>query len=201
MPIAVDALGVRFTTKDSGRLVEYGFSDLLLLGEPRRVDHVAMVVRGRSDLDTAVNELVRHGARIIEEPGIWPDDVCDVVVPLDLKKVMSTVALSEGLLVLSAPFTSRDQLDRHLATWGADVPHHVALRVDDVELALSEWGAAGYSVGRITDDGELAQVFMVSSTGQIVELIARRTETLATFSCANIAALSAAEGELRRRGS
>jgi hypothetical protein len=188
---------MRFTTKSAGRLVEYGVSQFELLGKPRSIDHVAMVVTTRSELDQTVDELVRHGASVVEAPGIWPDDVCDVAVPGSFRKAMATVALSEGLLVVSASLSSGDQLDRHLITWGADVPHHVAVGVASVERDVLEWRGAGYSIGPIVDDGDLSQVFMVSPAGQIVELIARRTESNGTFSCANIAALSAAEDALR----
>jgi hypothetical protein len=197
MIVAPDAKGVHFTTDDPGEMVETGLTELPIGGRFRAVDHAAMVVESAAEVDRMIQALVDRGGQLVEGPYLFPDDVCDTEVPADLKKVMGTVALATGLLVVSAPASPGDQLGRHLATWGSAVPHHVALYVDDVTAAAPAWAAAGYRVGPITDDGTLGQVFMASPEGQIVELISRRSPTHDTWSCANVAALSAAENALR----
>jgi hypothetical protein len=197
--LALNSNGVVFRTTDLAEMVDAGVNPLLLGGLLRPVDHVVRVAPNRPSLDLDVDQLLSFGAEIVEEPHLFPTDVCDVDVPLALRKFMATVRLSTGLLVVAAPASSGDQLDRHLVTWGPDVPHHIALDVGNVHCAVRHWSAIGYRVGPITDDGELAQVFMASPTGQIVELIARAAIGDATFSCANVAALSAAEEQLRAK--
>lgn len=196
-----DGSGVRLSTMDASLLVEIGWTGgIVLNGSTRAIDHVAQVLPGRVDVDRTVGALLRRGAALVEGPYVWPDDVCDAQVPPAMRKVMATVTVASGLLVLAAPLATGDQLDRHLATWGAEVPHHVALRVPDIRQAVREWSVAGYLVGPITDDGGLAQVFMASPTRQIVELISRRTVAQDTFTCANVAALCAAEDALKADG-
>ncbi len=54
--------------------------------------------------------------------------------------------------------------------------------------------SSGYRPGRLVDDGTLAQVFLASPAGQVVEHISRRDPTAtATFTCANVEALSVSE--------
>lgn len=197
--IGLDAKGVVFRTTDLAEMVEIGVRPIWLNGLYRIVDHVVRVATDAASLERDVGELLTLGAEVVEEPHLFPTAVCDVDVPISVRKFMATVRLSSGLLVVAAPASPGDQLDRHLATWGPCVPHHIALDVGDVHAAVRDWWANGYRVGPITDDGELAQVFMASPTGQIVELIARAGTGNATFSCTNVAALSAAEEQLRTK--
>lgn len=197
MTLALDNDGVHFTTKDPAAIVDRGLPMLHLNGLPRSIDHVAMVVDSAADVDREVERLVRHGAVLVEEPYAFPSDVCEVDVPVMFRKYLATVGLSSGMLVVSAPLSVGDQLDRHLRDWGPDVPHHVAVLVSNVSTAVRNWIATGYRAGRITDDGDLAQVFLASPAGQVVELISRRCDNSTTFSCSNVAALSVAEDELR----
>jgi hypothetical protein len=166
----------------------------------RKVDHAVLVLESAGQVDRAVAAMVRAGGSVVEEPHVFPVDGCpDAPFDPAIGKYMATVALSRGLLVLAAPHRPGDQLSRHLDRWGPDVPHHVALRVRDVAETLPSWTRTGYRAGPIVDDGELTQVFLSSPTGQIVELIARRSlENLATFSCPNVAALSNTETQLTK---
>ena len=195
--IGLDRQGVVFHTIDLAELADKGIRPLWINGIVRPVDHVVRVAPDAASLERDVDELLAFGAEIVEEPHLFPSDVCDVDVPIAVRKFMATVRLSRGLLVVAAPASAGDQLDRHLDVWGPRVPHHIALDVSNVHAAVGHWSAVGYRVGPITDDGELAQVFMASPTGQIVELISRVGTGTATFSCANVAALSAAEEQLR----
>ncbi|MEY2591512.1 MAG: hypothetical protein QOJ67_3496 [Acidimicrobiaceae bacterium] len=197
--IGLDSKGVVFRTTDLAEMVDIGIRPLWFNGMCRLVDHVVRVAPDAVSLERDVHQLIAFGAEVVEEPHLFPTDMCDVDVPIAVRKFMATVRLSSGLLVVAAPASPGDQLDRHLTTWGPYVPHHVALDVGNVHAGVRHWSAVGYRVGPITDDGALAQVFMASPTGQIVELIARTGVGTATFSCANVAALSAAEEQLRAR--
>lgn len=198
--IGLDGKGLVFRTTDLAEMAEIGVRPLWINGMLRPVDHVVRVAPDASGLEHDYDQLLRCGAQAVEEPHLFPADVCDVEVPVDLRKFMTTVRLqSGGMLVVAAPASCGDQLYRHLRSWGPRVPHHVALYVSNVHSAVRHWSAVGYRVGPITDDGALAQVFMASPTGQIVELIARRGAGDATFSCANVAALSSAEEQLRTK--
>lgn len=197
--IGLDSKGVVFTTTDLAEMFDIGVRPIWVNGLVRPVDHLVRVAPDATSLERDVDHLLALGAEMVEEPYLFPTDVCDVEVPIAVRKYMATVRLAGGLLVVAAPASPGDQLDRHLATWGPRVPHHIALNVDDVHAAVGGWSAVGYRVGPITDDGELAQVFMASPTGRIVELIARAGAGDATFSCANVAALSAAEEQLRTK--
>lgn len=195
--IAADTDGVVFTSLEPEDHVSGQGTAIVLGGVSREVDHVAQVVSDEIAMTRLLKQFERLGADVIEAPHIFPDDVCDVPVDNDVRKRLATVRLPDVLLVIGTSLTPGDQLDRHWATWGPSVPHHVALRVGCVEHAVEEWRDGGYLIGPITDDGELAQVFMRSPAGQIVELISRKALSDTTFSCANIAALSIAEEALR----
>jgi phosphosulfolactate phosphohydrolase-like enzyme len=198
--ICLDAKGVVFRTTDLAELVDMGIHPLLINGIVRPVDHIVRVAPDAAALERDVDRLLTFGAEMVEEPHLFPNDVCDVNVPIALRKHMATVRIDGGLLLVAAPASACDQLDRHLAIWGAQVPHHIALDVSNVHAAVRHWSAVGYRVGPITDDGELAQVFMGSPTGQIVELIARAGTGDATFSCAERCRPIGGRGAATRQG-
>jgi hypothetical protein len=188
---------VRMSLTEPARQLEIGVDQVYLHAQWHRIDHVAQVVVTQHEVDLCVEEFARLGARITEEPYHWPTAACDDgPVDTDLEKYMATIEVPGGLLVVAAPMRDGDQLTRHLGRWGAGVPHHIALRVTSVVDAVGAWKRRGYQVGPIADDGELAQVFMMSPTGQIVELISRTKDSGVTFTCENIKELSRAEEEL-----
>lgn len=190
--------GVALTSLDPAPLVESGLHRVLLAGANRAVDHAAIVVSNLSELEQFADRAVAVGASLVEPPHRFPSGVCaEAGVAADLEKHMVTLGLSSGLLVVAAPMRPGDQAHRHLERWGPFVPHHVAVSVTDIRRASGEWASGGYRIGPVVDDGSLAQAFIASPTGQIVELITRATPSVtATFSCQNVATLSDIERRL-----
>lgn len=198
--IGLNRRGLRLRTVDPAEQLDVGTGFVHLHGLARPVDHVAQVVSSVLELELLVGRFDRLGARVLEPPHRFPTDVCDIAVDRRVEKYLATIELSTGLLVLGAPASSGDQLDLHLANWGEEVPHHIAVSVANVGTSAPGWVRSGYRVGPVTDDGELGQVFMASPAGQIIELISRTPGSTTTFTCKNIAALSAAEESLRAEG-
>lgn len=190
--------GVRFTTTDPVQQAEQGLPFLLDGPLARHVDHVVRVEETPAALEHVVDRLVAAGAVLLDGPSKFPADDCpELSVDPTARKVMATVALARGILVVAAPLSADDQLARHFAQRGPWVPHHVAFSVGHPRTALRHFTARGYVAGPVVDDGDLAQVFLVSPVGDLIELISRRLPGTTQFSCSNVAALSAAEDQIR----
>ncbi|MBX5242772.1 aminotransferase class I/II-fold pyridoxal phosphate-dependent enzyme [Rhizobium sp. NLR22b] len=165
------------------------------------IDHIAITVKDRSRHENLVEDLIQEGGTIVEGPGIWPNDFCehlDEVKP-DLSMNFATVKLrSGGMLVISAPVVTGDQIDRWRRTREADVVHHIAIHTNDISntaAELSELGWKPLTKAPVTD-GNLEQWFLHNEQNQILELIRRHRPGVETFSCGNISELRKAEKPL-----
>lgn len=174
--------------------------ETMLFGERVMVDHLVMLFSNALALAQYGDRLIQYGAKAIEGPGIWPQEFCSGLTsfPDDLTMYFLSVLMpSGGILVLAASHTPNDQLDRFLQERGLNAVHHVALRTEDINTAAELWQRKGFVPVSAApqDDGCLCQWPFRNSAGQIIELIHRRCEGGATFSCQNIAALRLTEVE------
>ncbi|MGW2539956.1 hypothetical protein ACWC5I_03575 [Kitasatospora sp. NPDC001574] len=192
---------ISFTCTDPCAGLDFDFHTVLL-GRRVELDHYVHVLSDVSVLMHETERLVQHGGLIAEEPYLFPDDVCpEQPVRPGWRKYMATVATEQGLIVLAAPASECDQLTEHLKTRGTAVPHHIAISVADVDASVTMWTAAGWQAGRLAADEDLVQIFLTDRFGQIVELISRSDpDSAMTFTCPNIAHLSATEDQLRQEG-
>ncbi|MER6354641.1 hypothetical protein ABT186_23185 [Streptomyces sp. NPDC001634] len=192
---------ISFTCTDPCAGLDFDFQTVLL-GRRVKLDHYVHVLPDVSVLMHETERLVLRGGRVAEEPHLFPDDVCpDQPVHPGWRKHIATVAAEQGLIVLAAPASECDQLTEHLKARGTDVPHHIAVSVTDVDASMAAWTAAGWQAGRLAADEDLAQIFLTDRFGQIVELISRSDpDSAMTFTCPNIARLSATEDQLRQEG-
>lgn len=163
-----------------------------------QVDHVAITVPDHAAHLDFVSKLVAAGATLAEGPGVWPGDFCDDLsdFPVDLHMNFATLEVSpQGLLVVAAATHPNDQLSRFRSLRGPWGVHHVAVRVTDVHAAAGRWREKGWTAMSKAPamDGGLHQWFLRNEDGQIIELIARRAEGRATFTCENLKALRLAE--------
>ena len=173
-----------------------------LFDETVVVDHLVLLFANPEALTDFAAILIRYGAHIGEGPGKWPQDFCpdQAFFPDDLAMYFLSAQMPSGvILVLAAPHAANDQLDRLLQERGINTVHHIALRVEDVDRAAAVWRRKGFNPLSPTaqDDGCLCQWPFRNSAGQILELICRRCEGGATFSCQNIAALRLTEQNVK----
>ncbi|MBD9524749.1 VOC family protein [Ensifer sp. ENS02] len=163
------------------------------------IDHFALVVADRLEHADYLWRLAEADARLVEGPGVWPDDFCEHLNASGsyLSMVFGTAKLPNGgTVVLLAPNAQGDQLDRWRRSRQQGALHHVALSVTDIEVAAAEFNAEGWKPmsKQPVSDGALTQWFLKNSADQIIELIHRSDQkSTATFSCANITELRSAE--------
>ncbi len=163
------------------------------------IDHFALVLADRGEHADYLWRLVEAGARLLEGPGVWPDDFCEHLASSNsqLSMVFGTAELQNGgAAVLLAPNLPGDQLDRWRRGRPQGALHHVALKVTNMEATARELSEDGWKPmsKQPISDGALKQWFLKNDADQIVELILRSDESsAATFSCANITQLRSAE--------
>ena len=166
-------------------------------GKVFAIDHVAVTMPDRDQHCAFMQGLQKHGAEVVEGPGVWPDDFCadPATIQPDLSMVFATAKLPGGLLVIAAPNKPGDQLDRWRKDRGGDAVHHIGIRADGIHCIARDLAAEGWRPITATPvaDGTLTQWFLKNKACQIIELIARPVGGDATFTCNNIAALRNAE--------
>jgi hypothetical protein len=167
----------------------------LLYGRKLELDHFVVTLPDAGLFWNFNRDLADLGATVIEAAGVWPTEFCTEAVPDDLRMLFASFRLPAGnSVVLAAPHAPRDQIDRFLEAYGVGSIHHVAVEVTNIREAVHQWISAGFkALPGPQDDGALAQWFLRSRYGQLVELVERKNATAATFSCANMTALRKAE--------
>ncbi|MBW4487893.1 MAG: hypothetical protein KME12_08890 [Trichocoleus desertorum ATA4-8-CV12] len=198
-PPFVEINGLLFY-KEEGKTPEFldaSFSTTLF-DERVIVDHLVMLFSSALALNQYSDRLIQYGAQAVEGPGIWPQDFCPGLTsfPDDLTMYFLSVLMpSGGIVVLAAPHTPHDQLDRLIQERGLNTVHHVALHTNDINSAAEICQRKGFvPLSTVPqDDGCLCQWSFKNLAGQIIELIHRRCTDGATFSCQNIAALRLTE--------
>ena len=171
--------------------------DPVLFQQPVALDHVVVTLRDSVHLLEYQHELLKLGGKIIEGPGTWPGDFCtEDTFPDDLSMYFASALLTTGVVaVLAAPHKANDQLDRFRIERGPKAVHHVAIAVANIEQARASWLERSFRpLSRLLDDGNLAQQFLRNDQGQILELIKRRNQNQATFTCDNLKGLRQSEG-------
>jgi hypothetical protein len=170
--------------------------ELVLFEKPVELDHFVVTLRDSAHFFDYQAELRKLGGKIIEGPGVWPGDFCNGdTFSDDLSMNFASVLLTTGVIaVLAAPHRASDQLDRFRIERGEKAIHHVAIVVSDFEEARATWLEESFSpLSRFLDDGNLAQQFLHNHQGQILELIKRRNQSQATFTCDNLKGLRLSE--------
>jgi hypothetical protein len=66
-----------FTNLDPMRLVEEGYDSFHDHGASRRIDHAVQVVPSHRAVEDAIAKLISCGARLVEAPVVFPDQMCD----------------------------------------------------------------------------------------------------------------------------
>lgn len=184
-----------FTTPEF--LVNWSFITHLY-GERVQVDHCVLTFPDLSSLQHYAKALRPYSLQIVEGLGLFPLDFCPntYTISEDLWFHLLTMLMpSGGLMVLGAPHTVGDQLDRFVQARGTKGVHHVAFCVDDVHKAAWYWHNKGFQpLSKKPLNGDLlCQWFMRNSAGQIIELINRHPDNMATFDCQNIGSLRRSE--------
>lgn len=161
------------------------------------VDHVAVALAGRADAERLWLDLSNRGARLIEALLLWPDEIpgCQPV-PDEHKKWMTTLDVGPYWLVLLAPHRPDDIIGRLVQRARGAAVHHIAFHVHNISRALSACLAVPdvRQVTVLAEDTTLSQVFLrVGDDPRIVELIEREPGFMGTFTCKNIATLTAGE--------
>lgn len=169
-----------------------------LYGEQVQIDHCVLAFSELPTLENYADALYPFTVQIVEGPGLFPREFCPNTYTLasDLWLHLQTMLMpSGGLVVLVAPHTPGDQLERFLQERGRSAIHHVAIRVDDVYEAALHWQTKGFQP--LSDEplegDSLCQWFLRNSAGQIIELINRHPDNNATFYCENIGGLRRSE--------
>jgi hypothetical protein len=175
-----------------------------LYGELVSIDHFVITFPSRTALENYAESFRPLGAKIVEGPDLFPINFCagNINVPSDLWLHLMTLLMpAGGLVVLDAPHATGDQKDRFQQTRGLEAVHHVAIRTDNVENAVTVWQNKNFQPlsDRPLDYGSLTQWFLQNPAGQIIELIERHPGNNATFDCKNIAGLRLSEYEGRRK--
>ncbi|MFZ1682798.1 MAG: hypothetical protein WAU88_01585 [Candidatus Zixiibacteriota bacterium] len=163
------------------------------------IDHIAVAALNARELRRLWQIATDIGAKVVEPVHLWPDDLpgCPEIVFDADRKYMCTVDVDDFLVVLLAPHNGSDIIADFLERSGGPSVHHFALAVDNVETKLSECRSYPY-VRQITpiatDEGLLTQVFLAADDDtRIIELIKRGKDFRGTFTCKNIATLTAGE--------
>jgi hypothetical protein len=163
------------------------------------VDHVAVALPARSDVERLWLQLSDRGARVVEALLLWPDEIpgCDPVPP-EHKKWMATLDVGPYWIVLLAPHGPDDLIGRFVQRAAGAAIHHIAFCVPNIsralESCLSVPGVRQITV--LAEDATLSQVFLrVEDDPRIIELIERAEGFEGTFTCQNIRALTAGEAQ------
>ena len=172
-----------------------------LSGPPYRVDHYLQVLPSKKEWELFTIALNRAGCPTVEGPALWPVEFCDETfadTPKDLWLNLATLDIQgRGLLVLVSPVETGDQIHRFFQKHGPTGVHHIAVLCEDVDEEAALFFADGWkrtSAQPARDDG-LIQWFIKNSTGQILELISRPSQSHNTFTCNNIKSLRSSEGK------
>lgn len=162
------------------------------------IDHLALALPTHADIVEMAVALNVAGIDVVEPLHRWPDDIPECpTVPVADRKWMATFNLGEMLLVLLAPQSEDDLIARFVQWAGGPGIHHMAFQVDPIEETLAQLTNT-LGVRQITplavDDDYLKQVFLKMEPDiRIIELIERVDTFQGTFTCSNIAALTAGE--------
>jgi histidinol-phosphate/aromatic aminotransferase/cobyric acid decarboxylase-like protein len=171
---------------------------LRLPEEVVQIDHFVVAVADELHHREFVSDLQALGATVVEGPGLWPADFCSELtdLPTALRMHFATVELpGGGLVVVAAPHEEDDQLHQFRQLRGPAGVHHVAILVEDIDIAAARWIGDGWnplSPAPVVD-GDLRQWFLQNPFGQIIELIARPAPGSKTFTCANLKQLRMSE--------
>ena len=167
-----------------------------LFGELVEVDHFNIIYPTQEAFQQQVQNATDNNFKIVE-CGIYPDDFCSEAdgFPANLSMhFASLLSPNGGLIVLASPKNTGDQLSGFLQKRGKRGVHHIAIKVQYLEIQIEKWIAKGFTqTSPVAEDGGIKQCFLTNQFGQIIELIERTEEGTATFTCNNINKLRQSE--------
>lgn len=180
---------------DTNTLTGYHFI-AKLFGELVEVDHFNIIYPTLDAFQQQVQNATTNNFKIVE-CGIYPDDFCSESdgFPANLSMHFASMLSPDGgLIVLAAPKNTGDQLSGFIQKRGKRGVHHIAIKVQYLQIQIKKWIAKGFTqTSPIAEDGGIKQCFLTNQFGQIIELIERTEEGTATFTCNNINKLRQSE--------
>jgi|CXWL01.1.fsa_nt_gi hypothetical protein len=160
-----------------------------------QIDHIALCLQDIETWQRRIDEMIDCGGILIEGPGIFPLDFCDLAVPNELIMRFASIVIPDSKLtfVLSTSRQPDDQLSQFVQRHGEGI-HHVAVHSKDFAVTSAYLRRIRFTpLSEIISDDKLVQQFFINPHGQVLELISRKLSLLGTFSCGNIAQLRLSE--------